>query len=229
VLDLALLLDDVLGDEAAARAAFQAAIESADPDVASEALVELGHLLLSRRDPEALAVFERAVATGHPEFAPAAMIGVGLVRDKVLGDYLGALGAFQQAAGSGSRQWAAQALIDLGDFLDRHGDEAGAADAWQRAARCGIDEWASIALNNLANLAHRHDNLDEASVAYRIAVETGSPKASYILVITGHILASRGDIAKAQEAYQQAIDSGYTDDDEWVLEFLQSTGDSGQS
>jgi hypothetical protein len=66
LLDLAALLDAVLGDEAAAIAVFQEAIGSADPDVTAEALVELGHLLLSRRDPEALAVFERAIATGHP-------------------------------------------------------------------------------------------------------------------------------------------------------------------
>jgi predicted negative regulator of RcsB-dependent stress response len=228
LLDLALLLDAVLGDEAAARGVFQEAIGSADPDVAAEALVEFGHLLLSRRDPGALAVFERAIATGHREFAPAAMIGAGLVRDKVLGDYQGALAAFQRAAGSGTVQWAAQALIDLGDLLDRHGDTSGAADAWRRAATSGVGEWASMALNKLANLAHHNDDLDMANAAHRIAAEAGSPEASYILLITGHILASRGDTARAREAYRQAIDSGYTDDDEWVLEFLQSAGHSDQ-
>jgi tetratricopeptide (TPR) repeat protein len=182
----------VLGDEAAATDVFQEAIGSADPHVAAEAVVEVGHLLLSRRDPEALAVFERAIAAGHREFAPAAMIGVGLVRDKVLGDYHGALAAFQQAAGSGATNWAAQALIDLGDLLDRHGDTAGAVDAWQRAARSGAGEWAGLALNNLANLAHRNDDLDEASAAHRIAVETGSPEASYILLTRAYPGQPRG-------------------------------------
>jgi tetratricopeptide (TPR) repeat protein len=228
LLGLAALFDDVLGDEVAAIAVLEEAIESADPDVAAEALVELGHLLLSRRDPEALPVFERAIATGHREFAPAAMIGAGLVRDKVLGDYQGALAAFRQAAGSGTPQWAASALIDLGDLLDRHGETADAVDAWQRAARSGAAEWAGMALNKLANLAQRHDDLDGANAAYRIAVETGRPEASYILVIIGHILASRGDGVRAREAYQQAIDSGYTDDDEWVLEFLQAAENSSE-
>ncbi len=228
LLDLAALLDDVFGDDVAARAVFHQAIDSADPDIAAEALVGLGNVLLSQRDPGALAVFERAIATGHREFASAAMVGVGLVRDKVLGDYQGAQAAFQQAARSDTPQWATAALIDLGDLHDRHGDEAGAADAWQRAARSGVREWASIALNNLANLAHRHEDLDAANAAYRIAVETGSPRAPYALVITGHILASRGDTAEAREAYQRAIESGYTDDDEWLREFLRSAGHSGQ-
>ncbi len=98
MLRLADLLMAELGDAGGARAWFQRAADSADPDIAAEAMVDLGHLLvIFQRDyPAARAAFQRAIDSAHPEWAPAAAAGLaGLLLKQ--GDMTGARAAYQQA------------------------------------------------------------------------------------------------------------------------------------
>jgi tetratricopeptide (TPR) repeat protein len=108
--DLLTSQDDVEG----ARAAFQRAIDSGQRDVAPEARVELGYLLmLSQRDYQgAQAAFEQAINSRHAEWAPAAMVALARVLEKQ-GDRDGARAAFQQAVDTGNADWAPYARGEL--------------------------------------------------------------------------------------------------------------------
>src|SRR5206468_11375875 len=60
-----------------ARACLRRAIGSGDPDVAAEGMVDLGCLLCSAGDMTGgRAAFQDAIATGHPTWAPEAMMGL---------------------------------------------------------------------------------------------------------------------------------------------------------
>ena len=207
MLSLAELLGGGMGDPEGARAWFQRAIDSGDVEAATEALVELGRLLL-RRDPAgARAAFQQAIDSGHPEWAPAAMVGLGhLLRNQ--GDSAGARAAYQQAVGSGHADWAANALVMVGKLLGKDGDAAGAQDAYLRVIESGHADWASPALIELLNLLRAQDDLDGARAVYRKAVETGNPDASYGLLVIGQLLGQRGDAEGARAVFQEAAEAG---------------------
>jgi tetratricopeptide (TPR) repeat protein len=195
------------GDPEGARAWFQRAIDSGDVEAATEALVDLGRLLL-RRDPEgARAAFQQAIDSGHPEWAPAAMVGLGhLLRNQ--GDSAGARAAYQQAAGSGHADWAANALVMVCKLLGKDGDAAGARDSYLRVIDSGHADWAPPALIELLNLLREQDDLDGARAVYRRAIETGNPDASYGLLVIGQLLGQRGDAEGARAVFQEAADAG---------------------
>jgi TolA-binding protein len=65
-------------------------------------------------DPDgAAAAYQQAIDTGHPDHAPAAMLGLGLLR-KEQGDPDGAAAAYQQAIDTGHPDvaFAARAALD---------------------------------------------------------------------------------------------------------------------
>ena len=90
----------MLGDLHAARAAYENAADSAQPDIAPRAARELGLLCKDMGDSEgAITAYRRAIRTHHPEAAPTAANNLGnLLSD--LGDVDGAIAAYRYAVES---------------------------------------------------------------------------------------------------------------------------------
>jgi tetratricopeptide (TPR) repeat protein len=217
MLSLARLLRGDVGDAEGARAWFQRAIDSGDADLAAEATVDLGHLLvIFQRDADgAQAAFQRAIDSGHPEWAPAAMNGLAGLRMRQR-DSAGARAACQRAADSGNRDQAARALTMLGNLLRKDGDTDAARVAYMQVIDSRHADWAPPALGELLNLLREEDDLDGARAAHRKAVETGNPEARYALVVIGQLLDQRGDPEGARAAFREAGEAG----DEWADELL---------
>lgn len=77
MIDLAKVLQVGLRDEDAALAVYRQVIDSADPDLAVEAMVELAQMYLAQGNrPAARAMYQQAIDTGHAEWAAAAMLGL---------------------------------------------------------------------------------------------------------------------------------------------------------
>jgi tetratricopeptide (TPR) repeat protein len=152
LIDLAGLLRGDLGDAEGARAALRQAIDSDDPDLAAEATVELGYLLMISRDyADAQACFQQAMRSGHADWAPAAMVGLGRLLEKQ-GNAAGARAAYQRAAEAGNADCTAHALVFLGVMLRKQGDRNGARAAFQRVVDSGNADWSPPARNELRNL-----------------------------------------------------------------------------
>jgi tetratricopeptide (TPR) repeat protein len=217
MLSLARLLGEDVGDAEGARAWFQRAIDSGDADLAAEATVDLGHLLMMfQRDADgAQAAFQRAIGSGHPEWAPAALNGLASLRVRQR-DSAGARAAYQQAADSGNPGQAGRALTMLGNLLCRDGDTDAARVAYMQVIDSGDADWAPPALGELLNLLREEDDLDGARAAHRKAVETGNPEACYALVVIGQLLDQRGDPEGARAAFREAGEAGY----EWAGDLL---------
>jgi tetratricopeptide (TPR) repeat protein len=141
LIDLARLLRGDLGDAEGARAALRQAVDSDDPDLAAEATVELGYLLMISRDyADAQACFQQAMRSGHADWAPAAMVGLGRLLEKQ-GNAAGAQAAYQRAAEAGNADCTAHALVFLGVMLRKQGDRNGARAAFQRVVDSGNADW----------------------------------------------------------------------------------------
>lgn len=152
LIDLAKLRHAVFNDPSAALLGYQQAAGSADPDVAAEALLELGHLHASRRDAQAAqAAYQQAIATRHPRWSPQAMISLGDLLHRKLEDDGGAQAMFQQAIESGDADSRACALVSLADLLEHRRDITGAKAAWRQAIDSRQDPWAKIAFSHLVN------------------------------------------------------------------------------
>ena len=217
MLSLARLLRGDVGDAGGARSWFQRAIDSGDADLAAEAAVDLGHLLMIfKRDVDgAQAAFQRAIDSGHPEWAPAGMNGLASLRLRQR-DPAGARTAFQQAADAGNPEQAARALTMLGNLLGREGDTDAARVAYMQVIDSGDADWAPPALGELLNLLREEDDIEGARAAHRKAVNTGNPEACYALVVIGQLLDQRGDPEGARTAFRAAGEAGY----EWAGELL---------
>jgi tetratricopeptide (TPR) repeat protein len=212
------------------RAAYQEAIDCADPDVSAEAQVDLGRLLLRAYHDYAgaTAAFQRAVEAGRPFWALTGMRGLASVLHQQ-GDLDGERAVYEQMIDAGDPWWTANALVSLAKLLESQRDAAGAKAAYWRVLdespstgwhAHGHGDWTAHALINLVNLLQWDDDLDGARAAYRKAAQTGNRGASYALVVIGRLLEARGDTAGARAAYQQATDTGYHDPDV-LLENLQ--------
>jgi tetratricopeptide (TPR) repeat protein len=210
LIDLAKLRDAVLHDGDAALRTYQQAAEFADPDVAVEALVELGHMhAIYREAPAAQAAYQQAIGTRHPRWAPQAMIGLGNLLLRQPGDDDGAQAMFQQAIESADPDSRACAFVRLATLLKRRGDVTGAKAAWRQAIDSREAPWAEIALSDLLNQLEAEGNLDGARAAHSVGVGTANPDAPHALVIIGNLLKERGDTEGWRAAWQQAIDTGY--------------------
>ena len=120
------------GDVAGAVAAYKAAIASGDVDHASEAAINLGHLLRQRGDaPGALAAYQQAIAIGHANAASEAAFNLGILLEEQE-DVAGARAAYEQAIASGYTNIAPKAAENLGNLLRALGDMKGAQVAYQQ-------------------------------------------------------------------------------------------------
>jgi len=197
-----------LGDFDGARMAYREAIGGADPEVAAEALVQLGYLLASefRDNAAAEAAFREAIRTGHSQWAPAATMGLAYLREQQ-GDLDAACYIYQEMIDDASPE-AAHAAVVLGEILEDRGDIAGAKAGYWRAIDSGTGAWAAHALVNLLNILEQEGDLEGVREAHHRAVQTGNSDASYGLIVTGQMLQDRGDAEGARAAFEQARATG---------------------
>ena len=209
--NLALVLK-LTGDLDGARAAYQRAIDSRDPEATPAALHGLGVLLEEQGDVAgAKAAYQRAIDSGHPDRAPMAAVNLGLLLAGQ-GEVAGAKAAYQQAIDSGHPDQAPAAAVNLGVLLAEQGDVAGAKAAYQQAIDSGHPDQAPKAAVNLGLLLAGQGDVAGAKAAYQQAIDSGHPdQAPKAALGLGVLLAGQGDVAGAKAAYQQAIDSGHPD------------------
>jgi len=126
LLRLAALLLNVLEDEETALALYQQAAAEDDADLRAEAMYEIASVQMGRRDAAAArATFEWVIATRHPVWAAAAMMGLAWML-KLRGDPEGAEALYREAVEAGDPERSAHASSLLGTLLERKGDVAGA-------------------------------------------------------------------------------------------------------
>jgi len=188
-----------LGEEAAARAAFDAALE-ADPESAS-ALAGLGQLEQRAGDPEAaLALFDRAVAadSAHPNYAYlAASAGLALGRTDE------AKSALRTLLRRHPEHVAA--CNDLAWLLAEEGEELDLALALaERAIR--LDARPEV-LDTLGWVRLRRGEIEPAIAAFERALAE-RPEYSTARYHLGLALARRGDAGAARQAFDAALAAG---------------------
>jgi hypothetical protein len=209
-IDLAKLHEAVLRDRQTALELYQQAAQSPDPDVAAEALVELGRTHAIHQElPAARGAFQQVISSRHPHWAPQAMTAFGYMLTRQPDGEEEARALFQQAVETGDAQIGAKALLGLASLLERHGDTPGAKTAWSQVIDSREAPWAEIAFSHLLNQLSAEDDLDAAHDTHRRGVQTANPDTPHALVTIGNILRQRGDAEGWRAAYQQAIDSGY--------------------
>lgn len=176
MIDMARLLHGDLGDAECARSWLQRAIGSGDPDVAAEALVNLGSVLLSQRDAEgARAAFQQAIESGHAEWAPAGMFALAhLLRRQGHADR--ARAAYLKVIDAHNTDWAPAALTELLNLLRDQNDIQGARAAHQKAIETGNPN-APYALIVIAQMLEEQGDTEGARAAYQQAAEAGYPFA----------------------------------------------------
>jgi tetratricopeptide (TPR) repeat protein len=209
------------GDYQAARAAWEQCIATGNLDWAPHAMAMLASMLehkLGDRDG-ALAMFQAAFDTGHPEVAPEAMFWIGLLLERA-GDGDGAQAAYQRAADAAPAGRRGTALYQLAALLHKRGNTAAAKAVWQQIIDTETDEGSpEMALSSLARQLGTEGDLDGLRAAYQAGIASGNPSAPDALVEIGNVLRDGGDLDGWREAWQQAIDAGYGFGDQ-LLEIL---------
>jgi TolA-binding protein len=214
LIDLALLLESRFADEDAAFAAYRQAIAHGQPDLAAEAMYELGSRSWRDDETAATAMLQQAIDTGHPRWAGQAMIFLGGRLNRA-GDQYAAEALWRQAMQTGDPETSAHASFTLGEMLQRKGDTEEAKTLWRRVIQTRDPQWADAALVSLVNLLAKQDDANGLRDAYNLAVAHENPDALYALTQLGQVLEAQGDITGAHEAWQQAIDAGCEEPDYW--------------
>jgi TolA-binding protein len=190
---------------------YQQAIASPDPGVAAEALTGLGEAHRAHGDYQAAReVLEEAIATGHPDWAPRAMMMLGNMLEYQFRDYDGARAMFQAAIGTGHPESGPEAMFLLAHLLQRIGDDDGAKAAYQHLADSVLPGRRSRALCQLANLLQRRGDSGGAKAAWRQVLETdpAGDQAEEALAGLLNQLGSEGDLDGLRAAHQAGMAAG---------------------
>jgi len=201
----------VLQDYEGALPFYRQAIRSADPGVAAEALTGLGEAHRAHGDYQAARdVLEEAIATGHRDWAPRAMMMLGNMLEYQLHDYDGARAMFQAAIGTGHPECGPEAMFLLAHLLHRTGDDDGAQAAYQHLAQFAPAGHRGLALNQLARLAQSRGQSGEAKAAWQqvLDAEPASDGAQEALAGLLNQLGSEGDLDGLRAAHQAGITAG---------------------
>jgi predicted negative regulator of RcsB-dependent stress response len=173
-----------------------------------QALVDLGHFLYWDDPGGARSAYQEAVDSGDAH----ALIELGALLYKRLGDKDAALDAFRRAEESGDPDLAAEAIYESAFAHISHRDDAAAAATLQRAIASGHPEWASAAMVGLAGVLRRVGDEESMEAMYQAAIGAAnvewSARASLML---GELLAGRGESEAAKAEWQRVIESGVPD------------------
>jgi tetratricopeptide (TPR) repeat protein len=179
----------------------------ADPQAVAVAAFSLGELLAKEGDTDgARAAFTRAARSGDPDIAPKAAADLGLVL-RHMGDIEGARIAYQEAAATGHPEASPIAASALGILLAENGDLDGARDAYQRAVSFTTvgDINAAAHPTEAPNPDASLESPERDKAITRAALELGI------------LLAHKGDLDGARDAYHQAVDFGHTATAPWPM------------
>lgn len=144
------------GNLSEALAAYTMTIRAGDSPYLSTALIHRAGIRSLRNDIfGATADYRKAMATGHPEDAPAAAVILGAMLDRH-GKPSEARAAYQYAINSENSYWSVQALVNLGHLLRVQGDIAGARDVFHAAINSGPPDTAAEA-RKLLNALEQQD------------------------------------------------------------------------
>ncbi|HET8681661.1 MAG TPA: tetratricopeptide repeat protein, partial [Micromonosporaceae bacterium] len=134
-------------------------------------LYTAGHITAARR------WFTRAVDTGHPDQAPAAMVNLGNL-EAGQGDPDEARRWYGRAAGTCHSYTAPVAMVNLGNLEEEQGNIVEARRWFTRAASTSHPELAPKAILNLGFLEREQGNIVEARRWFTGAVDTAYPDAA---------------------------------------------------
>lgn len=199
------------GDLPGARAAFQKAIDSRDPEQAPIGFINLAVLLENTGDfPGARASWQKAIDSGHAKWSPHAANWLGVMLEKQK-DMAGARAAYQLALDSANTEYSARAGNNLGLLIEKD-DPVGARTAYRKAVDAGHQLHSSAAARNLGFLSQKEFDVAGARAAYQRAIDFGhADHAPPAAVSLGVFLNNVGDIAGAYVAYHRAVESGHVD------------------
>jgi tetratricopeptide (TPR) repeat protein len=198
----------VLEDYEGSLPRYQQAIASPDPGVAAEALTGLGEAHRAHGDYQAARdVLEECIATGHPDWAPRAMMMLGNMLEYQLRDYDGARAMLQAAISTGHPESGPEAMFLLGHLMQRTGDDDGAKAAYQHLADSAPPGSRGRALCQLANLLQRRGDSGEAKAAWQQVLDTepASDQAEEALSGLLNQLGSEGDLGGLRAAHQAGM------------------------
>ncbi|WP_399946589.1 tetratricopeptide repeat protein [Streptomyces sp. BBFR25] len=122
--------------------AYQAAAAEGDAELA--AADQAGLYQQSGDVDAARTAYERAIATGHPQYSPAASFEVAVMLDR-LGQEQEARSVYRRILASGHPVKGGTAAIDLGNSLAASGGCAGAEEGFQHAANGAWQDAADLA------------------------------------------------------------------------------------
>jgi tetratricopeptide (TPR) repeat protein len=155
--------------------------------------------------------FAKAVASGHADFAPRAMVGLGILEDGQ-GRIEEARTWFAKAVASGRADAVPKAMAGLG-VLEAGQGRIEEARAWfGKAIESGHADAAPAAMFNLGILEREQGRIEEARTWYAKAIENGhadaAPKAMANL---GKLEDGQGRIEEARAWFGKAIENGHAD------------------
>jgi tetratricopeptide (TPR) repeat protein len=179
-------------------------------DQAPRASDLLGDLLLkSGNAVGAQAAYQRAIESGHPDWAPIAMIDLAMLHAGA-----GAAGAarararLEQAEATGHRDQAPRAADLLGDLLASQSDPDGARAAYQRAIASEHPYWASIARTDLALLVAKGGDVEESVELLSAATASEDPRsAGFGRTMLAALQYDQGDHSLARSQLVEDADS----------------------
>ena len=156
--------------------------------------------------------FERAVQTGHRNWAPYAQVDMGLVR-AYEGDIAGARELLDPIIESRHPTESARAADLMGDVLLGAGEISGAEEAYHRAIDLEQPLWSAVAMTDLAELRAQQGAIEEAIRLLQSVIDGGDPNVGPMAAdkLGTLLLIQAEDIEGARAAYQRAIDSGHPD------------------
>jgi tetratricopeptide (TPR) repeat protein len=195
------------GELAAAKAAYQQAMDSNHRHSAPAAAISLGFLLEEQGDVDgAKAAYQWAIGSKHRDAAPAAAVNLGLLLAK-LGDVDGAKAAYQQAIDSNHLDTAPWAAVNLGLLLAELGEVDDAMAVYQWAIDSGHPDEAPTAAIDLGNLLEELGDVDGAKAAYRWVIDSKHPGEAPVAAVNLGLLHGKLDeVDGAKAAYQHVID-----------------------
>jgi tetratricopeptide (TPR) repeat protein len=155
--------------------------------------------------------FAKAIESDHPDYAPWAMIVLGVL-ESVPGHIEEARKWFTKAIETGHADFAPGAMVNLGKLEKEQGRIQEARSWYTKAIKSGHADAAPAAMFGLGVLEEEQGRIEEARKWYTEAVESGhadnAPKAMLSL---GNLEKEQGRIDEARKWYAKAIESGHAD------------------
>ena len=155
--------------------------------------------------------YTQAVHSGHPDEAPRAMVGLGVLEDGQ-GNVDEARRWYARAIESGHPDAAPVAMVNLGAIESERGNIDEARRWYTGAIESGHPEVAPGAMVNLGVIESGQGNVDEARRWYTRAIESGhTDQAPKAMAGLGIIESGLGNVDEARRWYTGAIGSGHPD------------------